>query len=104
MVHSCKSSSEVPKVGTSSFIVCQKVPPDLVNATTSLRLTVVVSGAVEGLKLPETLTLLHEHTDLHSLQCTKPISLKDLNKQLTQLCKEHGTALTKQQFVDQYPF
>ena len=58
----------------------------------------------EGTKLPPELTLLHEHTDHHSIQCTKPMKLKDLNALLTDFCKTKGVRMTKQEFVEKYPF
>lgn len=58
----------------------------------------------EGTALPQDLTLLHEHSDHHSLQCTRPMKLEELNKLVTDFCVKHGEKLTKQQFVDRFPF
>ena len=58
----------------------------------------------EGTPLPPDLVLLHEHTDHHSIQCTRPMKLAELNDMLTKFCKTHGEKMTKQEFVERYPF
>jgi len=58
----------------------------------------------EGTPLPPELTLLHEHSDHHSIQVTKPMKLADFNNLLTKFCKTKGEKLTKKEFVERYPF
>ncbi|KAI0319166.1 hypothetical protein OF83DRAFT_1055476, partial [Amylostereum chailletii] len=76
----------------------------------------------QGTPLPETLTLLHEHSDLFSLQCTKPMKLNGahfsscsyfdglipkiayLNKELTEFFRAHARVLDKEQFDEEHPF
>ncbi|KAI9012994.1 hypothetical protein BC832DRAFT_548542 [Gaertneriomyces semiglobifer] len=58
----------------------------------------------EGTELPPELVLLHEHTDHHSIQCTKPMKLAELNKTITEFVQKHGEKMTKDQFCDRYPF
>jgi len=57
---------------------------------------VVVFRVPKGTALPNTLTLLHEHTDHYSLQTTVPCSLSELNQRLTKFLHEHAEALTVQ--------
>lgn len=57
-----------------------------------------------GSELPEDLILLHEHSDHHSIQCRVPMTLAQLNKKVTQFCQEHGEEMTKEEFVERYPF
>ncbi|KAE9389023.1 hypothetical protein BT96DRAFT_926766 [Gymnopus androsaceus JB14] len=57
-----------------------------------------------GVKLPETLVILHEHSDHFSIQCTKPMSLDALNHELTEFINEHGRVLNKEEFDEEYPF
>lgn len=54
--------------------------------------------------LPPSLTILHEHSDDYSMQCTKPMTLDGLNAELTQFINEHGRVLNKEQFDEEYPF
>ncbi|KAJ7490589.1 hypothetical protein FB451DRAFT_1079381 [Mycena latifolia] len=58
----------------------------------------------QGTILPETLTLLHEHSDHFSLQCTKPMSLDDLNEELTKFITANARVLNKEEFDEEYPF
>lgn len=58
----------------------------------------------QGTPLPEDLVILHEHTDHHSIQCTRPMTLEELNKAVTKFCKDHGEKMTKEEFVEKYPF
>jgi len=58
----------------------------------------------EGTPLPPELVLLHEHSDHHSLQCTSPMKLDELNKLLTKFHKTHGEKMTKAEFVERFPF
>ncbi|KAI0323967.1 hypothetical protein GY45DRAFT_487068 [Cubamyces sp. BRFM 1775] len=58
----------------------------------------------EGTPLPETLQILHEHSDHYSLQCTKPMTLDELNAECTKFINEHGRTLDKEQFDAEYPF
>lgn len=53
-------------------------------------------------ELPPSLVCLHEYTDHHSLQCTKPISLNALNAELTALCRSVGERMTKEDYLDRY--
>ncbi|KAJ6583881.1 hypothetical protein DFH09DRAFT_263171 [Mycena vulgaris] len=58
----------------------------------------------EGTVLPQTLTVLHEHSDHFSIQCTKPMALDDLNEELTKFINAHARVLNKEQFDEEYPF
>ncbi|KAH9931962.1 uncharacterized protein B0H18DRAFT_988909 [Fomitopsis serialis] len=58
----------------------------------------------EGTPLPDSLTILHEHSDHYSLQCTKPMPLNELNAELTKFINQHGRTLDKEQFDAEYPF
>ncbi|KAI0709003.1 hypothetical protein C8Q76DRAFT_741854 [Earliella scabrosa] len=58
----------------------------------------------EGTPLPDTLTILHEHSDHYSLQCTTPMTLDALNAELTKFINQHGRQLDKEQFDAEYPF
>ncbi len=76
----------------------------------------------EGTPLPPSLTLLHEHSDHYSLQCTEPVSLDGkwlfslppprvltqlpiaLNATLTEFINKYGRKLDKEQFDEEYPF
>ena len=77
---------------------------------------------IEGTPLPKSLTILHEHSDHYSLQCTEPMSLDGvylalsftlhlayahrpaLNAELTKFINEHGRQLDKEKFDEEYPF
>ncbi|KAI0641628.1 hypothetical protein C8Q79DRAFT_919148, partial [Trametes meyenii] len=44
--------------------------------------------------LPDTLQILHEHSDYHSpIQCTKPMTLDELNAECTKWINAHGRTL-----------
>lgn len=58
----------------------------------------------EGTSLPDTLTLLHEHTDHYSLQTAVPCSLSELNVRLSSFLKDHGEVLTIAQFAERFPY
>ncbi|KAJ7075795.1 hypothetical protein B0H15DRAFT_916593 [Mycena belliarum] len=58
----------------------------------------------EGTVLPETLTVLHEHSDHFSLQCTQPMRLSELNAALTQFINDNARILNKEEFDEEYPF
>ncbi|KAJ7141297.1 hypothetical protein C8R44DRAFT_693103 [Mycena epipterygia] len=58
----------------------------------------------QGTVLPETLTVLHEHSDHFSLQCTKPMALDDLNEELTKFINANARTLNKEEFDEEYPF
>ncbi|KAJ7280157.1 hypothetical protein C8J57DRAFT_1301790 [Mycena rebaudengoi] len=58
----------------------------------------------QGTILPETLTVLHEHSDHFSLQCTEPMTLDHLNEELTKFITAHARVLDKEQFDEEYPF
>ncbi|KAI8820478.1 uncharacterized protein EV422DRAFT_496888 [Fimicolochytrium jonesii] len=57
-----------------------------------------------GTDLPPDLVLLHEHTDHHSIQCTRPMTLSELNKTITAFVQKHGERMTKDEFCEKYPF
>ncbi|GAA5940264.1 hypothetical protein JCM10213_008381 [Rhodosporidiobolus nylandii] len=64
---------------------------------------VVVWRLPEGLKLPDSLVLYHEHSDHYSLQPRYPIPLPRLNDELTrfmQMCDWY----TQHEWCDAYPF
>ncbi|KAL0483621.1 CTP synthase [Acrasis kona] len=65
---------------------------------------VTVYEIPKGTKLPEGLTLKHEHSDHYSIQTTKPISLKELNAKLTEFMKQSAKKYTKNEWCDEYPF
>ncbi|KAI0747942.1 hypothetical protein C8Q80DRAFT_1102514 [Daedaleopsis nitida] len=65
---------------------------------------IIVYVLKEGTPLPESLTILHEHSDHYSLQCTKPMTLDALNVELTKFINEHGRQLDKEKFDEEYPF
>ena len=52
----------------------------------------------------EDLQLLHEHSDHYSLQCSKPMTLSALNHRMTEFMQKHAEQLTRQNFVDRYPY
>ncbi|KAF9074566.1 hypothetical protein BDP27DRAFT_1316456 [Rhodocollybia butyracea] len=58
----------------------------------------------EGTKLPESLVILHEHSDHFSIQCTKPMTLDALNQELTEFINDHGRVLDKEGFDEEFPF
>jgi len=58
----------------------------------------------KGTRIPPSLTILHEHSDHYSMQCTSPMTLEDLNYELTEFITEHGRAMDKAQFDEEYPF
>ncbi|KAI9319559.1 hypothetical protein DFJ73DRAFT_635296 [Zopfochytrium polystomum] len=64
----------------------------------------VIYRLPEGLELPPELVILHEHTDHHSIQCTRPMTLEELNERVTELCKVHGERMSKNEFCERYPF
>ncbi|KAK7460966.1 hypothetical protein VKT23_008894 [Stygiomarasmius scandens] len=57
-----------------------------------------------GRKLPDDLILLHEHSDHHSIQCRVPMKLSQLNKKITEFCQQNSEKMTKQEFIERYPF
>ncbi|TFK69521.1 hypothetical protein BDN72DRAFT_796412 [Pluteus cervinus] len=56
----------------------------------------------EGVHLPEDLILLHEHTDHHALQCTRPMTLDELNRKLTDLFTNHAERMCPEDFFVRY--
>ncbi|KAI5899313.1 uncharacterized protein SCHCODRAFT_02523650 [Schizophyllum commune H4-8] len=58
----------------------------------------------EGTPLPPTLQILHEHSDHYSMQCTKPMTLEELDAELTKFFETHARVLDKFEFDDEYPF
>ncbi|KAI9630704.1 hypothetical protein KEM48_013732 [Puccinia striiformis f. sp. tritici PST-130] len=65
---------------------------------------IVVYIIPKGTFLPKKLTLLHEHSDHFSLQCTEPMSLAELNKEITQFFTNSARAITKEEFGEEYPY
>ncbi|KAG5638123.1 hypothetical protein H0H81_001726 [Sphagnurus paluster] len=65
---------------------------------------IIISVIPEGTPLPPTLTILHEHSDHFSLQCTKPMTLDELNNELTKFITANAKTLDKEQFDEEYPF
>ncbi|KAG5641115.1 hypothetical protein DXG03_005978 [Asterophora parasitica] len=65
---------------------------------------IIVSVIPEGTPLPPTLTILHEHSDHFSIQCTAPMTLKRLNEELTDFITTHARTMDKEQFDEEYPF
>lgn len=63
----------------------------------------ILIKVTQGTELPEDLVVLHEHADHHSIQCTRPMKLEELNEALTRCCKEKGEKMTKQDYVDRFP-
>lgn len=76
-----------------------------------------------GTRLPPDLTILHEHSDHFSLQCTRPMALNglsstsastwrvvvdsiavDLNSRLTEFINKEGRAIDRDQFDAEFPF
>ncbi|KAF8526617.1 hypothetical protein BU17DRAFT_62106 [Hysterangium stoloniferum] len=58
----------------------------------------------KGSPLPPSLTILHEHSDHFSMQCTRPMTLDELNDELTDYITKHGSTLDKEEFDREYPF
>eukprot|EP01117_Protostelium_nocturnum_P016258 TRINITY_DN6393_c0_g1_i2.p1 TRINITY_DN6393_c0_g1~~TRINITY_DN6393_c0_g1_i2.p1 ORF type:complete len:220 (-),score=64.40 TRINITY_DN6393_c0_g1_i2:152-811(-) len=58
----------------------------------------------KGTKLPEELVLVHEHSNHHSFQPSKPMNLSQFNDSLTHFFKSSGELMTKKQFLSRYPF
>jgi hypothetical protein len=53
----------------------------------------------EGLKLPDGLVVLHEHSDHFSLQVSEPMSLMDFNFKLTELLR-NSPSFTKEEHLE----
>ncbi|KAJ6436233.1 hypothetical protein O9K51_11216 [Purpureocillium lavendulum] len=58
----------------------------------------LVWGVPEGTALPDTLILVHEHTDHYSLQPAQQMSVKDLNQELTNFFASNATRYTREQW------
>ncbi|KAH8921659.1 hypothetical protein BT69DRAFT_1264196 [Atractiella rhizophila] len=58
----------------------------------------------KGTPLPKTLTILHEHSDHYSLQCTEPMTLSQLNGEITKFMSQHARTLGRDQFMEEFPF
>ncbi|KAH9819415.1 hypothetical protein DFH28DRAFT_23889 [Melampsora americana] len=58
----------------------------------------------EGTALPKTLTLLHEHSDHFSLQCNQPMTLPELNEEITQFLEKNARTISKEEYDVEYPF
>ncbi|KAG6850367.1 hypothetical protein H0H93_014321 [Arthromyces matolae] len=65
---------------------------------------IVISVIPEGTPLPSTLQILHEHSDHYSLQCTKPMTLNELNEECTKFVSANAKTMDKEQFDEEYPF
>ncbi|KAG6827096.1 hypothetical protein H0H92_013228 [Tricholoma furcatifolium] len=65
---------------------------------------IIISVIPEGTPLPPTLQILHEHSDHFSMQCTKPMTLDELNDELTEFITKNSRTLDKEQFDEEYPF
>ncbi|KAH9840293.1 uncharacterized protein C8Q71DRAFT_746822 [Rhodofomes roseus] len=74
------------------------------NARSARGYNILVYVLKEGTPLPKTLTILHEHSDVYSIQCVEPMALGDLNAELTKFINEHGRMLNKEQFDAEFPF
>lgn len=67
--------------------------------------SVTIYKLPKGLELKSRqLTCLWEHSDHHSVQTTVPIKLAVLNDKLTQMCLKEGEKMTKNEFIEKYPF
>jgi len=64
----------------------------------------VIFKIAKGTSLPDTLTLLHEHSDHYSLQTAVPCSLSELNARMSSFLKEHSEVLTIAQFAEHFPY
>ncbi|KAK0443942.1 uncharacterized protein EV420DRAFT_1277800, partial [Desarmillaria tabescens] len=64
----------------------------------------VIYRLPEGTKLPPDLVCLHEHTEHHSIQCTVPMTLHELNTKITRFFQKYGEEMTKAEFEERYPF
>ncbi|KAF8881158.1 hypothetical protein CPB84DRAFT_1792036 [Gymnopilus junonius] len=58
----------------------------------------------QGVRLPPSLTILHEHSDHYSLQCTRPMTLEELNQECTDFINAYSKTMDKEQFDKEYPF
>jgi len=65
---------------------------------------ILISILPQGTPLPPSLTILHEHSDHYSIQCTRPITLNALNKELTEFFDAHARIMEKEEFHSEYPF
>ncbi|PNY23833.1 Uncharacterized protein TCAP_06224 [Tolypocladium capitatum] len=59
----------------------------------------LVYGVPEGTELPETLILVHEYDDHYSLQPAVQMSVKDLNRELTQFYATCAAQYTREQWL-----
>eukprot|EP01129_Flabellula_baltica_P014886 TRINITY_DN7278_c0_g1_i1.p1 TRINITY_DN7278_c0_g1~~TRINITY_DN7278_c0_g1_i1.p1 ORF type:complete len:179 (+),score=35.26 TRINITY_DN7278_c0_g1_i1:122-658(+) len=55
----------------------------------------------EGTPIPEGLVLIHEHTDHFAMQTTKPVSIDEFNKKLTEFMAPYPI-MDKNEFLDNY--
>ncbi|KAG6916843.1 hypothetical protein DXG01_005142 [Tephrocybe rancida] len=65
---------------------------------------IIISVIPEGTPIPPNLTILHEHSDHFSMQCTKPMTLDELNNELTEFITANAKTMDKEQFDLEYPF
>ncbi|TPX31342.1 hypothetical protein SmJEL517_g05307 [Synchytrium microbalum] len=57
----------------------------------------------KGISLPDTLVILHEHTDHYSLQCDVPMTLQELNSLLTHWLLHNCKSTPLLQFQQDHP-
>ncbi|KDR80316.1 hypothetical protein GALMADRAFT_242683 [Galerina marginata CBS 339.88] len=65
---------------------------------------IIISVIPEGTPLPPTLAILHEHSDHFSMQCTQPMTMDELNNELTEFITDNARTMDKEQFDQEYPF
>ncbi|KZO94257.1 hypothetical protein CALVIDRAFT_539303 [Calocera viscosa TUFC12733] len=65
--------------------------------------SVVVYRIPTGTALPPSLTIIHEHTDHHSIQCAKPMTLPELNSTITAFLEQQAELMTTADFWARYP-
>ncbi|KAL2139896.1 hypothetical protein VTI28DRAFT_4504 [Corynascus sepedonium] len=63
----------------------------------------VIYEIEKGTELAEGLILVHERSDVFSLQPDAPMQLSELNKLLTDFLQSNGKSYTKQEFLEAYP-
>eukprot|EP01137_Pigoraptor_chileana_P020208 Opistho-2@82274 len=75
--------------------------PNLGNILSSFRGDVIYAIPA-GTFLPPHFVLLHEHTDHYSLQTTEPVTLKEINKRMTDFV-EQFPVITRKQYFERFP-
>ncbi|RKO88194.1 hypothetical protein BDK51DRAFT_4355, partial [Blyttiomyces helicus] len=56
-----------------------------------------------GTKLPMELVILHEFEENYSIQCTLPMTLDELNHEITRFLQQHGEKMSPEEFFQRYP-